>query len=69
MSFEIVLPTGENIASGTGGKGIRKTSTGYHLKHLFMGTRAPWVSSPRRRWRWCPNPRPSSRLSSPSTTT
>ena len=38
MSFEIVLPTGEIIRVGDGGgKKIRKSSTGYHLKHLFMG--------------------------------
>ena len=38
MSFEMVLPTGEIIRVGDGGgKKIRKSSTGYHLKHLFMG--------------------------------
>jgi len=38
VSFEIVLPTGEIIRVGDGGgKKIRKSSTGYHLKHLFMG--------------------------------
>ena len=38
MSFEIVLPTGEIIRVGDGGgKKIRKSSTGFHLKHLFMG--------------------------------
>jgi glycolate oxidase len=38
MSFELVLPTGEIIRVGDGGgKKIRKSSTGYHLKHLFMG--------------------------------
>ena len=38
ISFEIVLPTGEIIRVGDGGgKKIRKSSTGYHLKHLFMG--------------------------------
>ena len=38
ISFEIVLPTGEIIRVGDGGgKKIRKSSTGYHLKQLFMG--------------------------------
>ena len=38
MSMEIVLPTGEIIRVGDGGgKKIRKSSTGFHLKHLFMG--------------------------------
>ena len=38
ISFEIVLPTGEIIRVGDGGgKKVRKSSTGYHLKHLFMG--------------------------------
>src|SRR5215203_4851894 len=38
VSFEIVLPTGEIIQVGDGGgKKVRKSSTGYHLKHLFMG--------------------------------
>ena len=38
VSFEIVLPTGEIIRVGDGGgKKVRKSSTGYHLKHLFMG--------------------------------
>jgi len=33
-----VLPTGEIIRVGDGGgRKIRKSSTGYHLKHLFMG--------------------------------
>jgi len=38
ISFEIVLPTGEVIEVGDGGgRKVRKSSTGYHLKHLFMG--------------------------------
>jgi glycolate oxidase len=38
ISFEMVLPTGEIIRVGDGGgRKIRKSSTGYHLKHLFMG--------------------------------
>ena len=38
ISFEIVLPTGEIIRVGDGGgKKIRKSSSGYQLKHLFMG--------------------------------
>lgn len=38
ISFEIVTPTGEIIEVGDGGgRKIRKSSTGYHLKHLFMG--------------------------------
>ncbi|MEV0699931.1 FAD-binding oxidoreductase [Saccharopolyspora sp. NPDC050389] len=38
ISFEMVLPTGEVIEVGDGGgRKIRKSSTGYHLKHLFMG--------------------------------
>jgi glycolate oxidase len=38
ISFEIVLPTGEIIRVGDGGgKKIRKSSTGFQLKHLFMG--------------------------------
>ena len=38
ISFEIVLPTGEIIRVGDGGgPKVRKSSTGYHLKHLFMG--------------------------------
>jgi glycolate oxidase len=38
ISFEFVLPTGEVIEVGDGGgRKIRKSSTGYHLKHLFMG--------------------------------
>ena len=38
ISFEIVLPTGEIIRVGDGGgKKTRKSSSGYQLKHLFMG--------------------------------
>ena len=38
ISFEIVLPTGEIIRVGDGGgKAVRKSSSGYQLKHLFMG--------------------------------
>lgn len=38
ISFEMVTPTGEVIEVGEGGgRKIRKSSTGYHLKHLFMG--------------------------------
>ncbi len=38
ISFEIVLPTGEIIRVGDGGgRKIRKSSSGYQLKHLFMG--------------------------------
>ena len=38
ISFEIVLPTGEIIRVGDGGgPKIRKSSSGYQLKHLFMG--------------------------------
>jgi len=38
ISFEIVLPTGEIIEVGDGGaRKVRKSSTGYHLKQLFMG--------------------------------
>lgn len=38
ISFEIVLPTGEIIEVGDGGgRKTRKSSTGFHLKHLFMG--------------------------------
>src|SRR5262249_36544956 len=38
ISFEIVLPTGEIMRAGDGGgRKIRKSSTGYQLKHLFMG--------------------------------
>lgn len=38
ISFEIVLPTGEIIRVGDGGKKTRSTSSGYRLKELFMGT-------------------------------
>jgi glycolate oxidase len=38
ISMEVVLPTGEIIRVGDGGAPkIRKSSTGYHLKQLFMG--------------------------------
>jgi glycolate oxidase len=38
ISFELVLPTGEIIEVGDGGaRKVRKSSTGYHLKQLFMG--------------------------------
>jgi glycolate oxidase len=38
ISFQICLPTGELIEVGDGGgRKIRKSSTGYHLKQLFMG--------------------------------
>ena len=38
ISFEIVLPTGEIIRVGEGGgRKLRKSSTGYQLKQLFMG--------------------------------
>jgi glycolate oxidase len=38
ISFQMVLPTGELIRVGDGGgRKIRKSSTGYQLKHLFMG--------------------------------
>jgi glycolate oxidase len=38
ISFEIVLPTGEIIRVGDGGGSkVRKSSSGYQLKHLFMG--------------------------------
>jgi glycolate oxidase len=38
VSFQIVLPTGEIIEVGDGGgRKLRKSSTGYHLKQLFMG--------------------------------
>ena len=38
LSFDHVLPTGEvmHVGDGAGGK-ISKSSSGYHLKHLFMG--------------------------------
>jgi glycolate oxidase len=38
ISFELVLPTGRIIRVGDGGgRKIRKSSSGYSLKHLFMG--------------------------------
>jgi glycolate oxidase len=38
VSMELVLPTGEIIRVGDGGgRNVRKSSTGYQLKHLFMG--------------------------------
>ncbi len=38
ISMQVVLPTGEIIEVGDGGgRKIRKSSTGFHLKHLFMG--------------------------------
>ncbi|HSI98659.1 MAG TPA: FAD-binding oxidoreductase, partial [Gaiellaceae bacterium] len=38
ISFEIVLPTGEIITVGDGGgRKVRKSSSGFQLKHLFMG--------------------------------
>jgi glycolate oxidase len=38
ISFEIVLPSGEIIRVGDGGgRKVRKSSSGYQLKHLFMG--------------------------------
>lgn len=38
LSFQIVLPTGEIVEVGDGGgRKIPKSSTGFHLKHLFMG--------------------------------
>lgn len=38
ISFEIVLPNGEIIRVGDGGgPKVRKSSSGYQLKHLFMG--------------------------------
>jgi len=38
ISFQIVLPTGELIRVGDGGgRKVRKSSSGYQLKHLFMG--------------------------------
>ena len=38
ISFQMVLPTGEIIEVGDGGgRKIRKSSSGYQLKHLFMG--------------------------------
>src|SRR5918993_959573 len=38
ISFQMVLPTGELIRVGDGGgRKVRKSSSGYQLKHLFMG--------------------------------
>jgi glycolate oxidase len=38
ISFEIVLPSGEIVRVGDGGgRSVRKSSSGYQLKHLFMG--------------------------------
>lgn len=38
ISFEMVLPTGEIIRVGDGGgQKVRKSSSGFELKHLFMG--------------------------------
>src|ERR671919_362527 len=38
VSFQLVLPTGDIIEVGDGGgRNVRKSSTGYQLKHLFMG--------------------------------
>lgn len=38
ISFEMVLPTGEIVEIGDGGgRKVRKSSTGFQLKHLFMG--------------------------------
>jgi glycolate oxidase len=38
ISMQLVLPTGEIIEVGDGGgRKIRKSSTGFQLKHLFMG--------------------------------
>jgi glycolate oxidase len=38
VSMQVVLPTGEIIEVGDGGgRKIRKSSTGFQLKHLFMG--------------------------------
>jgi glycolate oxidase len=38
ISFELVLPTGDIIEVGDGGgRKLRKSSSGYQLKHLFMG--------------------------------
>jgi glycolate oxidase len=38
LSFDMVLPTGDVITVGDGGgRKVTKSSTGYQLKHLFMG--------------------------------
>jgi glycolate oxidase len=38
MSMQVVLPTGEIVEVGEGGgRKLRKSSTGFHLKQLFMG--------------------------------
>ncbi|HSK17294.1 MAG TPA: FAD-binding oxidoreductase [Gaiellaceae bacterium] len=38
ISFEMVLPTGEIVEIGDGGgRKVRKSSSGFQLKHLFMG--------------------------------
>lgn len=38
LSFDMVLPTGETITVGDGGgQKLTKSSSGYQLKHLFMG--------------------------------
>jgi glycolate oxidase len=37
LSFDIVLPTGQVIRAGDGGPKNSKSSSGYQLKHLFMG--------------------------------
>ena len=38
ISMQIVLPTGEIVEVGDGGgRKLRKSSTGFQLKHLFMG--------------------------------
>ena len=53
ISFQMVLPTGEIIEVGDGGgRKIRKSSSGYQLKHLFMGHQGRWASSPRPRSSW-----------------
>jgi len=38
LSFDVVLPTGQVITVGDGGgRKLSKSSTGFQLKHLFMG--------------------------------
>lgn len=37
LSFDIVLPIGQVITVGDGGRKTSKSSSGYHLKQLFMG--------------------------------